>query len=67
MIQRTGGSLLWGFLGEINALLDVAIECLVASLKELALLLGHTVKNVDGLLGTVGLHSPCQIIVLACM
>lgn len=54
--QGGGEALLWwGVLGELNALLDVALKSLDASLEELLLLLGHTVKDVDGLLSTVGL------------
>lgn len=65
--QIRGGkeALLWcRVLGELNALLNVALKSLDASLKELLLLLGHTVKDVDGLLGTVGLDRVCQLVVL---
>jgi len=45
----------WRVLDEVDALLDVALEALDASLQELLLLFGHTAKNVNGLLGAVGL------------
>jgi hypothetical protein len=45
----------WGVLDELNALLNVALEALDASLEELLLLIGHAAENVDGLLRAVGL------------
>ena len=45
----------WGVLGKFDTLLDVALETLDAGLEELLLLVGDTIKNVDGLLDTVGL------------
>lgn len=45
----------WGVLDEFNTLLDVALETLDASLEELLLLIGDTVKDIDGLLNAVGL------------
>lgn len=45
----------WGVLDEFDTLLDVALETLDAGLKELLLLVGDTIKNVDGFLNTVGL------------
>lgn len=51
-----GGVLLWwGVLDELDALLNVALETLDASLEELLLLIGHTAKDVNGLLRAVGL------------
>jgi hypothetical protein len=43
-----------GVLNELNTLLDVALKALDASLQESLLLVGDTVKDVTGLLGTVG-------------
>ena len=51
----------WGVLSELNALLDVALESLDASLEELLLLLSHAVKDVNGLLGTVGLDRALSV------
>lgn len=63
--DRGEEALLWcRVLGELNALLNVALKSLDASLKELLLLLGHTVKDVDSLLGTVGLNRVCQLVIL---
>lgn len=45
----------WGVLDEFDTLLDVALETLDASLKKLLLLIGDTVKEIDGLLHAVGL------------
>jgi len=53
-------SLLWGVLGEINTLLNVALKSINTSLDELLLTLGHAVKDVNGLLGTVRLYWACQ-------
>ena len=50
-----GVLLLRRVLDELNTLLDVALKTLNASLQELLLLVGDTVKDVVGLLGTVGL------------
>lgn len=47
--------LLRGVLNELNTLLDVALKALDASLQESLLLVGDTVEDVTGLLGTVGL------------
>ena len=47
--------LLRGVLNELNTLLDVALKALDASFQESLLLVGDTVKDVTGLLGTVGL------------
>lgn len=47
-------SLLRGVANEFNALLDVALKVLVASLEELLLGVVGLGDNVDGLLGTVG-------------
>lgn len=52
---REGVLLRRGVLDELNTLLDVALEALNAGLEELLLLVGDAVKDVDGLLGTVGL------------
>lgn len=42
-------------MGEVNTLLDVALEALDGSLEESLLLLGDVTEDVDSLLGTVGL------------
>lgn len=50
------GVLLWRrVLDEFNALFNVPFETLGAGLEELLFLLVDTVKDIDGLLGTVGL------------
>ena len=54
-MDRDERLLWWGVLDEVDALLDVALEALNAGLEELLLLVGDAVKDVDGLLGTVGL------------
>lgn len=64
-LQHTGRSpawmkggkrlLWWGVLDELDALLNVALQALDARLQERLLLVGHTVQDVDGLLGAVGL------------
>jgi hypothetical protein len=56
VLSEEGEVLLWwGVLDELNALLNVALEALDASLEELLLLIGHAAENVDGLLRAVGL------------
>lgn len=44
-------------MGKSNALLDVALEALDSSVKQSLLLGGDVPKDVDGLLGTVGLQT----------
>lgn len=44
-------------MGELNSLLNVALQASHTGLKQLLLLVIDLGKNVDGLLGTVGLHS----------
>ena len=61
-IDRQGGSLLWGVLGELDTLLNVALESLDASVQKLLLTRGDAVENVDGLFGTVGLYRVCQLL-----
>lgn len=51
-------------LDELNTLLDVALKTGDASCEELLLLLGDTVQDVDGLLGTVGLIVTLAIVLL---
>jgi hypothetical protein len=55
VIHGQGESLLWAVLGELNTLLNIALESINTSLEKLLLTLGHAVKNVNGLLGTVQL------------
>jgi hypothetical protein len=47
--------LLRGVVGERDTLLDVALQALDSSIKERLLLVGDVGKDVDGLLGTIGL------------
>lgn len=55
--DREGEVLLWwGVLDELDTLLNVTLKTLDARLEELLLLIGDTVKNVDGLLNTIGLY-----------
>lgn len=55
VLDRDGRLLWWWVLDEFDALFDVAFQALRASAKELLLLLGHALEDVDGLLGAVGL------------
>lgn len=59
MSSRTGesgcDSLLGRVVGELDALLDVALEALDGRLEQRLLLVGEVAEDVDGLLGTVGL------------
>lgn len=51
-----GGVLLWwGVLDKLNTLLDVTLETGNTGGEQLLLLVGDTVEDVDGLLGTIGL------------
>ena len=56
-----GRGLLWGNLllrrvvGESDTLLDVALQALDSSIEQSLLLIGDVGKDVDGLLGTIGL------------
>lgn len=53
-----GGHLLWWrVLDEVDALFDVALEALGASLEELLLLVSDTVEHVGDLFGTIGLYT----------
>lgn len=53
---KAGGYLLLGrVVDKGNALLDVALEALDGGLEERLLLVSNAVKNIDGLLSTVGL------------
>jgi hypothetical protein len=56
VIQGHGEALLWRVLGELNTLLNIALESINASLEELLLTLSHAVKDVNGLLDTVALY-----------
>ena len=58
---RKGALLWWGVLGELNALLDISLKSLDAGLEELLLLLGHTIKDVNGLLSTVELDRALSV------
>lgn len=49
-------SLLRGIVGESDALLNVALEALNGSFEESLLLFGDVAKDIDSLLGTVGLE-----------
>ena len=48
--HKPGHLLCWGILDEIDALFDVALETVRRHLKELLLLLSHTLEDVDSLL-----------------
>lgn len=54
--------LLGRVVGEVDALLDVALEALDSLAQELLLLLGNALQGVGGLLHTVGLRNVSQII-----
>lgn len=66
MVHGQEVNLLWGVLGELDTLLNVALESSDASIEEFLLTLGHTIEDVDSLLGTVGLYQVCQLTSLAC-
>lgn len=50
-----GVLLWWGVLDKLNTLLNVTLEAGNTGGEQLLLLVGDTVEDVDGLLGTVGL------------
>lgn len=50
----------WRVLDEFDSLFDVALQALSAGLDELLFLLGHALKNIDGLLSSVGLFLSSQ-------
>lgn len=52
-----GGESLRAGVGEGDTLLDVALESLKSLSKEFLLLLSNVTKDIDGLLGTVGLDT----------
>ena len=54
---KRGCLLLRGVVGKGDTLLDVALEALDSSLQESLLLVSDIAKDVDGLLGTVRLHT----------
>ena len=55
-MDRGGHLLWWGVLDEVDALFDVALEALGASLEELLLLVSDAVEHVGDFFGTIGLY-----------
>jgi hypothetical protein len=55
VIPKGANSLLRRVVDKVNALLDIALEVLVAGLEELLLLLVRFADNIDSLLGAVRL------------